>query len=252
MRRLLVIVLILFTGAVQTCVAAADHNTIWQKGNGYYQRKLYDSAAVYYEQLAALKPRNAEIYFNLGNTYYRLNKVSLAVLNYERALKINPDYRQAKDNLTLSRERISNKIHESDPIFFVRWWESVTKPALSTMWSVSSLLVFVMLNVFLFLRRYGKSPGGRIPVQLIGLLVLVFCILLTFSIISAQKSQAHNTAVVMQHDAPLMPNGLKGKPLLLIPEGTTVDVRDERDGWLEVTLPDGRTGWVRPETVTRI
>lgn len=250
MKRLLGILVILLSGAA--LAGAVDYNALWQKGNAFYQQKQYDSAAVYYSQLSAQKPRNAVVYYNLGNTYYRLNKVALAVLNYERALKINPDYRPAKENLTLTRERISNKIHESEPIFFVRWWQSVTKPALATVWAISALVVFVLLHVLLFLRRFGRRYVGHIPFQVMFILVFVLCILLLFSIISAQKSHRQTTAVVMEKDAPLMSNGLKGKPLLLIPEGTTVDIRDERDGWLEISLPDGRTGWVRPELVTKI
>src|SRR5437867_3206445 len=101
MRNIVFIITILLTGAVPS-YAAGDHNATWQKGNAFYQQKQYDSAAFYYEQLAALKPQNAEIYYNIGNTYYRLNKIGPSVLNYERALKINPGYKEAHENLLLA------------------------------------------------------------------------------------------------------------------------------------------------------
>src|ERR1700679_3139368 len=91
-------------------MAVESYNVQWQKGTTFYAQKQYDSAAIYFEQIAALKPQNAEVYYNLGNTYYRLNKIAPAVLNYQRALQINPDYKDAKDNLALTETRISNHV----------------------------------------------------------------------------------------------------------------------------------------------
>ena len=98
--------------------ADVPYNAWWQKANRFYQEKNYDSAAAYYTKLAKLNPENPEIFYNLGNTYYRLNKIGFAVLNYEKALKLKPDYRQAQDNLELTQSRISNRIQQSPPTFF--------------------------------------------------------------------------------------------------------------------------------------
>src|SRR5947199_7094884 len=117
MTRFLTFFLARITASLH-CLAAGDQNTLWQKGNAAYQLKQYDSALYYYEQLAAQKPRNAEIYYNIGNTYYRLNRIGHAVLNYQRALKIDPGYKEAKDNLLLAQGRISNNIHDAGNIFF--------------------------------------------------------------------------------------------------------------------------------------
>ncbi len=107
--------------------AAGNYNDQWQKGTSFYSQKQYDSAAFYFEQIAAGKPLNAEVYYNLGNAYYRLNKIPLSVLNYERALRINPDHKEAKDNLILAQNRISNHIPNAGDIFFITWWQSLTQ-----------------------------------------------------------------------------------------------------------------------------
>lgn len=251
MRKLFAIIITLLTGLGQAHAVPA-HGDVWQKGNAFYQQKQYDSAAFYYEQLAAQKPRNADIYYNLGNTYYRLNKVALAVLNYERALKIAPDNKQAKDNLMLAQERISNRIHGSEPIFFIRWWESITRPGLATAWSIVALITFSLFVLLLYLRRYSKTYSGKVPAQLLGLLAFVFCLLIILSISAANNSTTDSTAVIMMNDAPLMNPELKDKPLLLIPEGTTVRIRTERQGWMEISLPDGRAGWIRQDMAIKI
>ena len=69
MRNLVSITVALLLSALH-CLAAGNYPSLWQKGNSFYEQKQYDSAAVYFEQIAAVKPQNAEIYYNLGNTYY--------------------------------------------------------------------------------------------------------------------------------------------------------------------------------------
>src|SRR5581483_6057858 len=115
MKKLFAISAIIISGSLHG-LAAGNYSTQWQKGTAFYQQMQYDSAAYYFEQVAALKPQNAEVYYNLGNTYYRLNKIALAVLNYQRALHINPDYKEAKDNLALTESRISNHIQPASDI----------------------------------------------------------------------------------------------------------------------------------------
>ena len=100
---------------------ASSANEWWQKGNKFYAQKQYDSAAYYYEKLAVQKPKDAVLYYNLGNSYYKLNDIGLAVLNYERALHLDPGYKDAEDNLILTQSRIANRIQGSEDIFFVRW-----------------------------------------------------------------------------------------------------------------------------------
>ena len=232
-------------------MAVGNYNAQWQKGTIFYQQAQYDSAAYYFEQIAALKPQNADVYYNLGNTYYRLNKIAPAVLNYQRALQINPDYKEAKDNLALTESRISNHIQTTSDVFFLDWWHTITHPNKTGAWSVAALITFILIIVVLFVRRYQKS-GHKIPVQLPGILGF-FCIcFLVLAFAAAKKAQQSNEAVVMENDVPLMNNEQKGKPLSLIPEGTTVKILDEKPNWIEVSLPDGRSGWVQGNLIDKI
>ena len=229
---------------------AAPANDWWQKGNKFYTQKQYDSAAYYYEQLAAQKPNDAILYYNLGNTYYKLNEIGPAVLNYERALQLDPGNKDAEDNLILTQSRIASRIQGGEDIFFVRWWKSVTQVNNASMWSIISLLLFLILLGLLIGRRMGKlelSYHRQVNI-LLGILLLLSLIL---SYSSALRHESH-AAVVMQQDAPLMNSRKSNKPQVLVPEGTTVKIEDEQDGYLEVTLPDGRKGWMQQGLVVKI
>lgn len=250
MRTLFLMLAVIFLGAVHSS-ASGDHNDQWKKGNVLYEQKQYDSAAHYFEKIAALKPENAEIYYNLGNTYYRLNNIGMAVLNYERALRINPEYKEAKDNLLLTQSRISNHITYTGDIFFINWWQAATRPDKATAWAVAALICFILMILSLGVRYFQKT-GNKLPVQLPGILGFVCIFLLVFAFAAAEHTMQHAGAVVMQHDAPLMNNDLKGKPLALIPEGTTIKVNEEKAEWVNVSLPDGRTGWMQQGVISKI
>lgn len=247
--RLLVLFAILFSSL--SVSAKSDYfEKLWQKGNSYYAQKQYDSAAIYFEKLVAEKPAKAEIYYNLGNSYYRLNQIGLAVLNYERALQLDPSNNVAKDNLALTQARISNRIQSSPDIFFVGWWKALTSGNKAGAWAIVSLAIFVALIGLLLARRFGKLQ--TMPTQVLGVTAAIWALCLVFAFFAAQRNADSGQAVVMQNDAPLYADPRVGKSQSLIPEGTTVRWEGATSGWVEVSLPDGRTGWMKQAQLERI
>jgi Tetratricopeptide repeat len=228
-----------------TYAAGNSSQMLWQKGTSFYQQKQYDSAAADLEQVAATSPYNAAVYYDLGNAYYRLNKIGPAVLNYERALRIDPSFQAAKDNLLLTQNRISNRIQAGTDIFFIRWWNSMTAPGKANIWSVIALCLFVIVIVLMAAKRLSNPGTYKLPVQVNGVLLFIFLCILILAFCASRNSMQNDTAVVMENDAPLMNADMKGKPILLVPEGTTITVKQESNNRAEVTLPDGRTGWLQ-------
>lgn len=246
-KRIAIAFIILFTSLAAN---AASYSDWWQAGNKYYQQKEYDSAAFYYEKIAATHPHDAVVYYNLGNTYYRLNKIGPAVLNYERALQINPEMKEAKDNLVLTQNRITNRVQAGNDIFFVEWWHNWTQGANATMWAVISLIIFLLILALLLIKRLRRN-STPLPPQIIGILAACFTIFFVFSFVSANNRMNINEAVVMQNDAPLV-NDAKNKNVALVPEGTRVYLLQQRGEWQQVRLPDGRSGWIQQTLLTRI
>lgn len=248
MRTLSIVFVLLF---LSFCSVAADTGLQWKKAVAFYEQKEYDSAAYYFEQLATAKPKDAVVYYNLGNSYYRLNRIAPAVLNYERALKIDPGYKEAKDNLSLTQNRIPNRIAEAEDIFFVDWWHSLTSARKAATWAVLALISFILIIIISYLRKFN-ARGRSIPAQVTGVTAFLFFCFLVLAFVSANNSYGSTNAVVMENDIPLMSTAGKGKPLALIPEGTTVKMQEPKDNWIEVTLPDGRSGWVQQMFITPI
>ena len=250
MRKTIAISAVILLSALH-CSATGNYSQQWQKATAFYDQKQYDSAAFYFEQIAALKPLNAELYYNLGNTYYRLNKVPQAVLNYERALHVNPEYKEARENLLLTQNRIVNHIQPVSDIFFMIWWQELTRPDKAGRWATWALVFFSLIFAVLIIRRF-RGAGQGLPRQLPGIFGFLSCCFLVLAFSAARNSGQKTAAVVMQNDAPLMNNEQKGKPLSLVPEGTTVKIIGEKGMWVEVTLPDGRRGWLQQSLLDQI
>lgn len=245
--RVLILMLLLAT----TAAADVPYQAWWTTANQHFQVKNYDSAAVYYEKLAARQPENPELFYNLGNTYYRLNRIGQAVLNYERALLLQPNYKQAQENLELTRSRIANRIQQAPDIFFVKWWHSLTATNMSFTWAIVSLLLFLFLLSTVLLRQWQKNPSWLQTPAMV-LLLICFVITSTLAYFSAYRHVSRHAAVVMQQDTPLH-EGLQNKKIqLLLPEGTVIQVREERGEWLQVKLPDGRSGWLQKQAIQTI
>lgn len=230
--------------------AAVAPKDQWKKANSFYQQKQYDSAAYYYEQLTALQPQDAEVYYNLGNAYYRLNQVGPAVLNYERALHIRPSYKEAEDNLALTQSRITNRISPIPDIFFLNWWHSITTASLAGTWAGISLLLFLIVISMLIAGRFNKMP--TIPVQLYVAIGIIWLITLSFAFAAAGNKADSCKGVVMSMDAPMFAAPKQSKPQNVVPEGTTVELLNENNGWVEIKLPDGRAGWMERELLAKI
>lgn len=247
MKRLLYFIL-LITAGLNAGASDSDNRTLlWKQANEAYQQKQYDSAAAWYEQIAAIPVDNATLYYNLGNTYYKLNRVPEAVLNYERALFLEPGHRQAAENLVLTQSRITSRIQAPADIFFVHWWAQVTSSSNATAWALVSLFSFLLLLAGLSLRRQGILS---LPVQSYFFLGILTGIFLVFAYRAASHKATTDKAVVMGEHTPMMAEPGQTKTQRLIPQGTTVRVNSGQGNWLSITLPDGRTGHMQRSSLS--
>lgn len=248
MKRLFLLLLVLAAYSTNS-FASADYTAYWQKANKFYEQKEYDSAAYYYEQITQSKPEDAAVYYNLGNTYYRLNLIGPAVLNYERALRLEPSHKDAQDNLYLAQGRINNRIQSVPEIFFLRWWHTITHANKATPWAYISLILFLAAIGLSLAKRFNKLET---PPQLTIGLFITWGLSLILAFTSASNKADSKKAVVMSQDAIFLLSLDNTKTQSLIPEGTVVKWKSSAGEWVSVALPDGRSGWMQKNTLTKI
>lgn len=230
-----------FSGIAQESV-----DSLFVKANKEYAQKNYEAAATTYQKVLDAGIRTSSIYYNLGNTHYRLNNLASAILNYERAHRIFPNDDDVNANLRFANSKITDKMEVVPELFLKRWWTSFLLLLSVQSWSVfgvlSLLLGFVGLVIYLFslkveLKRFSFYTG----------LVLILLGICCISFAGAEESylQAHKEAIVFNgvvnvKSAP----DIKQKTLMVIHEGTKVRIIEPRENWLKVELPNGNIGWV--------
>lgn len=217
-----------------------------------YAAKDYRRAADLYE--AQLKRGvSPTTYYNLGNSYYRINELPRAVLAYERALKYDPADADARYNLAVCQSKLAVRTDATSEMFFVSWTKGLISAHSVDFWADAAILAFALcLLAFTGYRLFGRVLWRKLSFSfsVVCLLALAFCI--TAAAVQNHRFTTEVRAVVMT-DTTLAPDDKQAKALPLV-AGTTVIILDESpDGSVLVTTPsETLRGWVKKETLEKV
>jgi tetratricopeptide (TPR) repeat protein len=138
-------------------VKAQDPKQLFNQANELYKQKEYEQAAQVYENIATLGYESAEVYYNLGNCYYKTNQIGLTILNYERAKKIEPDNDDIEFNLKLAGLRVSDRVEVLPQMMLVTWFKNTLSSQTANGWGKTSLvllwLALIAGIIFLFANK---------------------------------------------------------------------------------------------------
>lgn len=224
-------------------------------GDSAYSNGEYEKAIDIYGKIISEKGSSVQLFYNLGNAYFRNNMLGKAILNYERALLIDPTDEDAKANLELAQSRTKDELSEQYEIFFISWFKEFTALLNVTVWTVIGIVMFVLLLLSLLLLLFSKNTGIRkisMAFAVISLIVTIFANISAYSLDSYMSDRSH--AIVMKEEASLKstPNN-SGTVLIKVHEGRKVKIADDTmSDWKEIELEDGTVGWVPSSVIERI
>lgn len=249
MKRIInTILAILFTAAV---FAQSD---LIQKANEHYTKEEYQKAIDGYNQILMAGIESPEVYFNLGNAYYKTKQYTLSILNYERAKLLAPDDVDIEFNLQVANQKVVDSIQELPGIFIVRWWNALVNSQTTDTWAVISIFSFVVFLILLGFYFFAKTSEVKRITFWSGCFLILFTIF-SWSFAAKQKSRLvnHSYAIVMQPTVTVKSSpSEKGTNLFVIHEGLKVRITDKLGDWVEISLSDGNKGWLLTESVERI
>jgi tetratricopeptide (TPR) repeat protein len=190
--------------------------------------------------------RSANLDYNIGNAYFKLNNIPSAILFYERAYLLKPADENINYNLQIARTLIVDRFQEIPELFFIKWYNFVSLFLSTNSWAKISISSFVLF--LLLLSLYIYSPRYRYKV--IGFWFAIFFIIL--SLTSLAFTMRNKSLVYDSHKAIITSPVVSGKSspdksgndLFVLHEGTKVTVEDEVGEWTEIRLSDGNKGWV--------
>ena len=246
MKKLYIIVMLLM-GVCQLSVAATKADA-----DKAYQENDFASAIEQYEAILDAGQESAAIYYNLGNSYYKSENIAKAILNYERALLLNPGDADTRFNLELAKSKTIDKVTPTSEVFIVTWVRSLTNMMSEAAWSKLAILSFILVLVGLLLYIFGKKLAVR-KVGFIGAVVFILVCVAANLFADAQKEKlvVRTGAIVMSPTVTVRstPNE-SGTELFVLHEGTKIFVEDNAmKGWKEIRLEDGNKGWVPTESI---
>jgi tetratricopeptide (TPR) repeat protein len=194
------------------------------------------------------------VYYNLGNAYFKAGNFAKAILNYERARKLNPDDEDITFNLKLASLKVVDKIETVPVIFYKRWIEQLSSFFNADTWA--TLLIMLVWVLFIVIAIYFM--GRTVAIKKISFLFIIILCLLTFStgIIAARshaRSSIDQQAIIMSSSVYVKSSPTeKGNDLFILHEGTKVDVLDELNEWSKIKIANGSIGWVLSGEMTKI
>lgn len=248
MKKLLLIFIL--SGFAPVFAGASGQESIWQSANQSYSDGNYAEAVNQYESIINSGFESPELYFNLGNAYFKQNQFPSAILYFEKARKLDPNDENIKFNLELANSRIVDKM-EPLPEFFLRsWWKGARDIFSSNRWAGTGILFFILslasfavfiISIQIIQRKVSFWAG------LVFLSLMLISFLFSYS--SYNDYNRQKSGIIFSPTVTVKSSPNEGSvDLFVIHEGTKVLVTDRVENWSEVKLANGNVGWVRTET----
>ncbi|MDR1345072.1 MAG: tetratricopeptide repeat protein [Bacteroidales bacterium] len=229
-------------------------DSLMNAGNNAYQNGQWHNAINYYTQIDSAGYQSANLYYNLGNAFFKNGNKANALLWYERALRLSPGNEDIEHNIAFVNQQIIDKMDVLPQIFIVVWWNKLSSTFTSNGWAILSIIcAFVAISALLLLLLAShailRKTGGTLFLIsfLVGIFTGIFAArektryirqpeaIITEKVVSAQSAPTHN-----------------GKELFVIHEGLKIAIINYSGSYLEIRLPNGEKGWILAEAAVVI
>ena len=230
----------------------AQENNSFEEANAAYNEGDYEQAMTIYGNIVDSGLESAELYYNMGNTYYKMRQYPMAILYYEKALKLDPGDEDIRTNLEIANLAVVDKINVLPQSFIERWWNSLKSSLSADGWAWVSVIAFALFLLCLFAFLMARRTGLRKAGFFVGLLVAICLVLsVVFAVGKYQDLRQQDEAIVMTPTVTVKSSPSENSvDLFVLHEGTKVRVMDNTNGWNKIKIADGSVGWLQAETMT--
>jgi len=228
------------------CLGFAASAQEWDAANELYARGDFTTALDSYTAIEQSGMVSADLYYNMGNCYYKLGDIPHAVLYYERALKLSPHHADAANNLEIAQASVQDRIDSVPRFILAEWFENLKYSMSSDGWAWLAAGLFLLVLLLLTGFRQFGSVGARKASFVLACVAFAFT-LCCFGLSLSQRADALSDkgAVVMSPVSSVKSSpGTSGTSLFIIHEGTVLKVKDVVGDWYRVSIADGREGWI--------
>ncbi len=246
--------ILLFIALLLAGLVFGEQKTDLSKANSLYKSGQYAEAAVAYEEVMKKNGSAPELYYNLGNAYFKSDEIGKSILNYERALRLAPSYADARHNLEFAQTKIVDNIVQIPPFFIKKWLTTLIRLLSPDQWYVISLILLIVTLAGFLHFIFGRSLAFRkISFYLSFVFLALTIVSVTFATIRLNKLVQHNEAIIMTGSVTVKSSPDKsGTDLFQLHEGTKVEIKSSLDSWIEIEVGNGNVGWIERIKVEKI
>ncbi len=247
LRKVATVVILLLSLGSSMNIQAKDLDSLWTAGVQAYTDGKFADASTAWTSIEESGQKSAKLYYNLGNAWFKQGNYPKAILNYERALRLDPSYSDARYNLEFTGNFVQDKIEPVPEFILKSVARKVCYVMSSNVWAVIFLVLLAAALMMGLLFLLGSSVGKRRAGFYCGIVLLLLSAgALSFSAWQKSDSMKTDTAIVMSPVSSVKssPSSGSSKDLFVIHEGTKVTILDEVGSWKNISLADGRQGWL--------
>jgi tetratricopeptide (TPR) repeat protein len=218
-----------------TAVTFIEANKAYNAGNFQQAAKLYETVLQH--------TQNGYLYYNLGNCYFKMDELGLALLNYRRAEKFIPRFESLSSNLQYARQESKDKIETKGytqaikKIFFWYYW--FNKNELMAGFMLLNLLFFLIASI----RIYRRTEFIK---WLFAIIFILYFIIGSSTITRIYQERYTQEGVVTSEELPVRSgDGFNNVVLFNLHQGTEFIISENKGDWLKIELSDGKKGWIQ-------
>ncbi len=242
-------IIILLLGIPVSGIAADDYvDSLYNSANAAYSEGRWADAVGTYVSIENLGLESPALYCNIGNAYYKTGDIARAMLYYERALKLDPSYSDARYNMTVVSDFVQDSIEPVPEFILKTWTRNLCYSLDSDTWAVTGILLLAMMAAGILMLFLSPSIAMRRTGLFSAIVFLLLTVMsLSFSFWQKADYSRMDSAIIM---TPVV--SVKSSPsvdtstdLFILHEGTKVIILDEVGEWMNIELADGRQGWMK-------
>ncbi len=234
--------------------AQSSADSLFEQGNAAYNEGDYIKAASLYKKTLKLGQHSAALYFNLGNSFYRLNNVAESIYYFEKAKQLLPNDKDIQVNSSFAQNMTIDAIELLPESQLEQFQNRILNSFVFTTWTwLTIVLIWIFAALFLAY-IFSKSTQFKRTFFFSSLIILIFFItsfIITFSLDQKEKKMDYAILFSNQIDAWSEPNQL-GDLLFTLHEGTKVQILDGLAEWQKIRIANGSEGWVKNASLKKI
>jgi len=227
-------------------ISYAQTDSLFEKGNRYYQKGEYDMALDVYQQLLKNNNTTPEVLYNMGNAYYKKGKLGYAIVYYEKARLLAPNDDNIQQNLAIANAKVVDKIDVIPEFLIKKWFRGWVNLLSSNTWALISIIFFTLSLCFLSVYIFsGAKLLKKIGFYFAIILLLFSVIALWNSVLRKKYITDNNTAIIVVPSVNVKSSpDPEGTNVFVLHEGTKVMLLDSIENWKEIKIANGNKGWI--------